>query len=134
MATNVVDYTYIGPPMGNDVAIYRASYDYSVDGGASGVFNVFEASKACIVRNFTGVVSSAFTGSGMSLDAGTNTTADLYVDGRSVSSLTLNSTLPLESDAAMPTYLAAGGKISMSILGNNVTTGKIDFIVEIMKP
>lgn len=138
---NVRAYKSIGTPFSNEMVFERIVYDFSLDGGAVGVLNLFTAQDDLIIPYFHATVKTACTSGGSAvLDVGIVTTdTDRFIDGVAVASLTANSVHipPLvegtPNTALVPTFLADGGIVAMEIKTATFTAGKIEFVFGIMK-
>lgn len=122
----------ISPAFSNIRDMVRVTYDFSLDGGAAGDYDVLTADGACLVRCIGANVKTAVTSGGsLDLDLGKGAGGVEFLSSVAVASLTLNSFQPSASQAFVK--LADGEKIVMGIDTAAATAGKVEFIFEIVK-
>ena len=133
--TAVAKYKKEGGGMGNDSHFVRAVYDFSVDAGAIGVLDLFEADGACVIKSFHAVVETAFTSGGAAtLTAGVQGgDVDVLLAAVALGSLTANSVHGEAVALNLPIYLADGAILQQDIKVAAYTAGKIEYVFEVMK-
>lgn len=113
----------------------RVSYDFAVDGGVIGDYDVLEnesASVDYVVTDFYAHVHTGVTtGTDIDIDlgigdGGTELLSDWDAAGAAAGSIK-------GMDTAAPVKLAASGKIVMGLETGAVTAGRIDFYLKIKK-
>jgi hypothetical protein len=124
----------IGGAFQNQVEWYEATWDFAVDGGATGALDIFTADGACIVVGFYAIVDTAVTsGDALTLDLGTTATADLFQADIAVGALTANSVHGVNAIGDLPVRLADTNVIKQTIVAHAATAGKIRYRVGVMK-
>lgn len=136
----------VGAGFGNEVEVVRVTYDYSLDGGATGALDVLEADSNIAILNFYVVGKTTCTSGGSAtLDVGVSGgDTDILLDGAAVASLTANALVqstelvlaegtPNTYVAAMPLKLSSGGKIVQEIKVAAFTAGKLEYVFHICK-
>jgi hypothetical protein len=137
MATNLDQMRNIGAPASLEKRFYKAQWDYAVDGGATGDFNVFTADGACLVTDFyyyvDTTVTSATTGD---VSFGDTNSGTVFENAASTGASGIASGTVLKEDSLtdMPRLLDDADVISMSIGTAALTAGKITICVGVMKP
>lgn len=126
-----------GAPEKNERANYRARYDFSKDGGATGSYDLFVASTDCLVTNFHAVVKSEVTGNNATMKVGTASDDDLLMSAlqagmgaNTVHKLPLAAATP--DVVPCPVRLAEGEKLIMKIGGAAITAGVVEYVIETM--
>lgn len=130
----------IAPPFANAKQIERVVYDFAADAGATGVLDLMTADGDIVITHAHATVKTTAT-SGGSATVIWGVTGD---DNRfanttqgAVANLTAAAVLlPVEDTNSIPVpyKLASGDKVIMTIGTAALTAGKIEFVVEYMKP
>lgn len=132
----VAGYKKVGAPFSNESGYARITYDFTVDGGATGVLDLCEAQGDVIVKSFHAVAKTGVSTSGSptlmvgisggDTDAAMTTTigaaANLDTAGKVVGQA-----------ATVPFLLPAGSKLIQTIAAAAYTQGKIEYVLELMK-
>lgn len=122
----------VGSEFPNQAQIVRAVYDFSVDAGAVGSLDVFEASQDCaILAVYANVKTTCTSGGSATVSLGIDGSAASLVAATAVASLTAGSLIKT-SDVA-PIVLASGSKVKQAIAVAALTAGKVEYVLEIVK-
>lgn len=133
---------YLGKTFCNEKVIERVRYDFSVDAGATGALDLFEASNDVIITGFASVVKTAGTSGGSAtLKVGITGDDDAFMTTTqgAVASLTANAViLPPAVEGTpntlpLPVKLASGSKVLQTIGTAALTAGVVEYIIEYMK-
>lgn len=122
----------IGPEFRNEKQIARVVYDFAVDGGATGAYDVFTAGSDVVITGAHAYVKTACTSGGSATVAyGITGSTTAFVDATAgaVANLTADAVL---GAAEPPIRLASGSKVLMTVGTAALTAGKIEFVVEYM--
>ena len=128
----------IGNEWSNDIEWVRATYDFSVDAGATGVLDIFTASADLIVTHFSSTVKVAPTSGGSAtLKVGITGSDAKFMNTTqgAVASLTLGSVvLPPAVEGTpntlpLPVKLASAAKVLQTIGTDTFLTGKIEYCI-----
>lgn len=120
----------------DDLKVAEFEYDFAVDGGAIGTFNLSaKANKTdlpvgCIVVGHQVLVQTALAGSGASAKIGSTNDDDKYL---------LNADIPgsgLATSSASAEYIAAANEadVVMTVAGAALTAGKLKVLVNYVYP
>ena len=129
----------LGSSFKNEKCLERVTYDFAVDGGAVGTYDLFTAGTDIVITNFYAYVKTACTSGGAATAAlGVTGTTSMFVNttGGAVANLTANAVLkPLYTEGtpntfSMPLRLASGSKVLMTVATAALTAGKIEFVIE----
>jgi hypothetical protein len=115
----------IGPGFSNETRWYSAVYDFAVDGGATGNYNIMDIEKDCILLDWYLVVETAFAGSSMTLDAGDTGQENALLADVAVGSLTQNAVFKMNASGDLPKRLTSSEYLTISILDAVATAGKL---------
>lgn len=133
---------YLGQAFNNEEIIERVRYDFSVDAGAVGALDIFEASADLIITGFHAYVKTAATSGGSAtLEVGVTGDTNLLVNSTqgAVASLTLGAAIfpPVVEGTpnvlALPVKLASGAKILQTIGTAALTAGVVEYVVKYVK-
>lgn len=130
----------IGTPMKNEKEWVRVTYDFSVDGGASGTaVTVLTAASPVVITDFMALVKTAATSAGSAcVSVGIESDADRILDSIPKATLALNAIVgPVlvegtPNTLALPCRLAAGALVTQTIEVDTLTAGKFEYIVGYM--
>lgn len=123
-------YKTIGSPFTNQTETIKVTYDFSVDAGAIGAYDVMLSEQNCVLTNFYMVVETAGVGATMTLDVGITGDTNLLLADLAVASMTAGSLhKPTIVDGTpnvlpMPVKLAAAAKVLFEIKTAALTAGK----------
>lgn len=141
---------YVGNTFGNETVIERVVYDFSVDGGATGALDIFEATSDVVLTGFYAFVkTTATSGGSATLKVGVTSADSAFVttvEG-AVANLTANAVLQAKMTIALsegtpntavlvfplPRRLASGDKILQTIGTAALTAGKVEYVLEYKK-
>ena len=123
MATDVSDYKEVYGTFSNDQEWIQATYDYAVEGGATGVFHLLKAKEDLVVVNFYADVQTAISG-GTSLSVGVDAGTGL-VNAKAASAFTLDSLHAM--DTYLPKKVGSGSYLDFQIVTSALSAGKIVF-------
>lgn len=133
----------IGPTFNDHEEIVHASYDYSVDGGATGALDIFTAGEAIVITHFHIRVTTLCTSTGSAtLKVGiASVDDDLFCTTTqgAVANLTAGAViLPPAVEGTpnalpLPYKLASGGKIIQTIGTETLGAGKIKYTIKYVK-
>lgn len=130
---------YLNHEMSNEEVVLRTQYDFSVDGGALGALDIFEASADIIITGFHAVVKTAGTSGGSAtLKVGITADDDLFMTTTqgAVASLTLGAAIfPAVVEGtpnvlALPVKLVSGAKVLQTIGTAALTAGKVEYVIK----
>lgn len=133
---------YLGNLFGNEKEVVRVRYDFSVDAGATGALDIFEASADVIITGFASVVKTAGTSGGSAtLKVGITGDDDAFMTTTqgAVASLTLGAViLPPAVEGTpnvlpLPVKLASGAKVLQTIGTAALTAGVVEYVIEYMR-
>jgi hypothetical protein len=125
----------IGPEFMVAETLVRKTWEFAVDGGAVGTVELFEADGDVVLTHFHAYVKTTCTSGGSATVAlGITGTTDLFVNTTegAVANLTANAVLKPNALADLPTRLASGSKVLMTIGTAALTAGKIEVVVQYM--
>jgi len=125
----------IGPEFMVAETLVRKTWEFAVNGGAVGTFELFEADGDVVLTHFHAYVKTTCTSGGSATAAfGITGTTDLFVNTTegAVANLTANAVLKPNALADLPTRLANGSKVLMTIGTAALTAGKIEVVVQYM--
>jgi len=124
-----------GSPFSNESKIVRVEYDFAVDGGAQGLFDILKSDAVddmVIKSGWLRVITTATSGGSMTLDAGAETgDPNGLLDAIAVASLVAGALIPFES--TVPLKVPAGETVNMDINTADLTAGKFEFVMEVAK-
>lgn len=127
-------YHYANGWSGGEIQVYKAVYDFAVDGGAVSVIDLIELQEAMVIHGGIVKVKTLCTSGGsatveLGIKAGDT---DAVLAATAVASLTANAVF---SNAAASTdlYVASGAIISMEIKVAALTAGKIEVELQMSK-
>lgn len=129
MAT-LKNYKKIGSPFTNQTEVIKVTYDFSVDAGAIGAYDVLLAEQDCVLTEFYMVVETAEAGATMTLDVGITGDTNLLLADLAVASMTAGSLhKPTIVEGTpnvlpMPVKLANTSKVLFEIKTAALTAGK----------
>lgn len=132
-------YKKIGPAFTNGEEQVTAVYDFAVDGGATGVLDVFEAGSDIVITHFHAyVLTAATSGGSATVKVGTSGDDDLFMTTTqgAVANLTAAAAfMPLAVEGTpnalpLPVKLASGSKVVMTIGTAALTAGKVKFVIK----
>lgn len=132
----------IGKVFSNAVVVERVSYDFSVDGGATGALDIFTAAADLILVGFSAVVKTAATSGGSAtLKVGVTGDDDAFMTTTqgAVANLTANAAIfppaveGTPNTLPLPLKLASGAKILQTIGTAALTAGKVEYTLMYMK-
>lgn len=127
----------IGAPASLEKRYYKAVWDFSVDGGATGEYPVFTADGACLITDFFYYVDTAVTSATTGdVSFGDTNSATVFENAASTGASGIASGTVLKEDALtdMPRLLADTEQVTMTIGTAALTAGKITVCVGVMKP
>jgi len=125
---------YLGPTFQHGVETLRSVYDFSVDGGATGTYDLMEASADIVVTKVHAYVRTAVTSAGAAtVEIGYTGDTDAIVTAKLQAALTIGAHLPEDGAATESFKIASGNKISLTIAVAALTAGKIEVMVQYVK-
>jgi hypothetical protein len=131
------DHKSVGQTFSNDIEYVRVSWDHALDGGATGVLDVFTAAQDIVVKSFHAVVKTPAASSGSATlivgVSGGDTDAFMTTANGAVANLTPAKVVVPFPATAMNVALPAGGKIIQTIGTEVMSAGKIEYVFGIMK-
>lgn len=139
----VKDARTVSAGFGNQVDYYRVIYDIAADGGAIGALDLLTASGKLVIVHAHMKVLSAVTASGSAtVKWGVTGDDDRFANTTQGAKANLTSgavILPLALEGtpnviATPHCLADGEKVLMTIGTDTLLTGKIEFVIGVLKP
>jgi len=135
--TAVADAKTVSAPFSNTMDYVRVTWDYAVDGGATGALDLLTAGEALVIKSFHAYVKTTVTTSAtgtiqVGVASGDDDACMTAVQG-AAASLTAGVTVPHVSTTC-PVSLASGGKMQMTIGTGALTAGKVQFVFGVMKP
>ncbi len=131
----------IGKTWSNEEQVLKVRYDFSVDGGATGALDIFEALEDVIITGFHSVVKTAATSGGSAtLKVGITGDDDLFMTTTqgAVANLTLGAAIfPAVVEGtpnviACPVKLASGAKVLQTIGTAALTAGVVEYTIKYM--
>jgi hypothetical protein len=132
----------VGYPFTGKKEIVQVTYDFAVDGGATGVINLMKAQDALVITAAHAVVKTACTSGGSAtVKIGITGNDDLLFGTTTgaVANLTDNALIAPDvvegtpNVVAFPAKIAAGDYVLMTIGTAALTAGKIVVTLEVMK-
>lgn len=123
MATNVSDYKELYGTFSNDQEWVKATYNYAVEGGATGVYHLFKAKEDLVVLNYYADVQTAIA-SGTSLSIGIDGSTEFNAT-KAATAFTLDALIAM--DTYLPKKVASGSYLDFQIVTSAVSAGKIVF-------
>jgi hypothetical protein len=133
----------VGPAFSAGMEMAHVEYDFSVDAGAVGALDIFEAAEDIVITHFHSKVMTACTSDGSAtLKVGVSGgTTDLFMNTTqgAVTSLTANAViLPLAVEGTpnalpIPYKLASGGKLIQTIGTAALKAGKVKYVIGYVK-
>lgn len=137
----VKDHKTIGPGAPNQEQVYRVTYDFAKDGGATGALDLATASGDIVVTGIYAYVdTTATSGGSATLSVGKTGGATYFVGATAVASLTANALFPAvlvegtPNTATVPVRIASGDKITQTIGTAALTAGKVHYVITVMRP
>lgn len=137
---------YLGGQFSKEEETVRVVYDFSVDAGATGALDIFEATADVVITHFHAYVkTTATSGGSATLIVGVTGDTDAFVTlaGGAVANLTANALLqaavvltegtPNTAAFPLPRRLASGDKILQTIGTAALTAGKVEYVISYMK-
>lgn len=128
----------------NKKELYRVTYDFAVDAGAQAAYDIFEADGAVVITDFYVVVKTTCTSGGSAtVKAGKTGDDDSFLKTTegAVANLVANAVFPAKPELTegtpntiaprLPTRLADGEKLLMTIGTADLTAGKLEFVFEV---
>lgn len=119
-----------------DLETVEVTYDFAVDGGATGALDLLTCNDAMvIVHAWAKVVTACTSGGSATLIYGIKSgDTDAFLDATSgaVANLTAGAVLPNET-TGLGVKVAAGGKVEMTIGTAALTAGKVKFCFLVQK-
>jgi hypothetical protein len=127
----------IAPPFSNAKEVVRVVYDFAKDAGATGALDLFTADGDIVITHAHATVKTTATSGGSAtviwgLTGDTNRFMDTTAGA--VANLTAAAVISPASADLVPIKLASGDKVLMTIGTAALTAGKIEFVMEYMKP
>lgn len=117
-----------GGGFGNEVQLVTVTYDFDVDGGSQGDYDVLEADGACIVEFKYLEVETACAGATMVLDLGKGDGGTEFKSDLGVASLSLDAIVGPDTSESAFVELADAEKIAMGIETADLTAGKFHMV------
>jgi hypothetical protein len=123
-------------PFTGEQKVVRITYDFALDGGATGVLDHFTAGDALVIKDYHCYVETAATsgGSATMIVGVIGGDTDACIDATSGAVANYSANAVIGKEAATPCYLAAGGKMGQTIATDTFLTGKIHHVYTVMKP
>lgn len=136
---SLAGYKKIGPAFKKEEEVVRVVYDFSVDGGATGALDIFEASSDVIITHFHSVVkTTATSGGSATLKVGVTGDDDAFMTTTqgAVANLTASSAIfppaveGTPNTLPLPVKLASGAKVLQTIGTAALTAGKVEYVLK----
>lgn len=137
---------FIGSTFGNEEVVERVTYDFTVDAGATGALDIFEAAADCVITYFHAYIKVACTSGGSATlkvgytgsDAAYITTtqgavANLTLGALFQANVVLTEGTPNTAAFPLPHKLVTGAKILQTIGVQTFLTGKIEYVIKYVK-
>ena len=122
----------VGPTFPNAVEYVRVTYEFAVDGGAVGDYDVLVASDSCIVKlHHIEALTSVTSGDAVVIDIGKGDGGTEFISDMVKAELAAG--LVVLSNTETACKLAAGEKIVMGVETHAITAGKFEMVFEVMK-
>lgn len=124
------NYKKVGSPFTNQTEVIKVTYDFAVDAGAIGAYDVLLAEQDCVLTGFYMVVETAGAGATMTLDVGITGDTNLLLADLAVASMTTGSLhKPTIVEGTpnvlpMPVKLESAAKVLFEIKTAALTAGK----------
>lgn len=119
----------VAPAFRNELCRERVVYDFAVDGGAQGDFDILKAGKAILVNRIVVNVLAAVTGTGTKLTVGKTGATTASIDATAGDLANINADTKAIASSS-PMKVPANASVTMSITAAAMTAGKLEFIVE----
>lgn len=106
---------------------HSAIYDYAVDGGATGTYNLLEFDRDCVLVDWYGVVQTTFTGSSSTYNFGYTGALTNFKNNVAVGAMSANAVLNLDgaSSGNLKARVTDGQYLTMDIHDAVATAGKL---------
>ena len=115
-----------GPGFSNESVWVEGVYDFAVDGGATGVYNLVEIGGDCVVTEWYAAVENALTSVGsVTLSAGYTGTTTAFLNAVAKGSVTANAVLKRDASGDLPVRVTSGAYLTVSLGAAVATAGKI---------
>lgn len=139
----VTNHQTVGNLFDGKIETFRVVYDYAVDGGATGALDLLTASTGGLLIHaaYLKVVTLCASTGSATVKWGPSTDDDRFANTTqgAVANLTAGAVIvPLALEGtpnviATPFYLAAAGKLTMTIGTEVLSAGKIEFVIHASK-
>jgi len=143
---NLGGYKKVGSGFSNEEQTIKVRYDFAVDGGATGAFNIFTAESDCIITDFHALVKTTATSGGsatVAVGVTGSTSAFVTTTQGAVANLTANAVFqanvvltegtPNTAAFPLPRRLASGESVLMTIGTAALTAGVVDYVMNVKK-
>ena len=123
-----------GSAFSNAIEKIEITYDFAVDGGATGALDMFEAvDKLVIHRSYVKCMTTCTSGGSATVIMGViGGDTDAILTSTAVASLVADTAFDNDS-ASDALFLAAGGKLGMTIGTAALTAGKLILVLHVSK-
>lgn len=132
----------VGPAFSAGIEMAHVEYEFSVDAGAVGALDIFEAAEDIVITHFHSKVMTACTSGGSAtLKVGITGTDNLFMNitQGAVASLTANAVVMAPAVEGtpnalpLPVKLASGAKVLQTIGTAAMTAGKVKYVIGYVK-
>ena len=132
----------VGPTYTTGMEMAHVEYDFSVDGGATGALDIFEAAEDIVITHFHSKVMTACTSGGSAtLKVGITGSDNVFMNTTqgAVASLTANAVVVppavegTPNALPLPLKLASGAKVLQTIGTAAMTAGKVKYVIGYVK-
>ena len=125
---NVSDHKTVYAPFSNSAEWMSFTYNFAVEAGATGNYDLFTAGEnMAVLGYYANVVTAVTSGGSLTMDLGTTSpsAATAIHSNKAVANLAINTVHG--QDTAMPVAILSGGIMRMTIEAATALTGKVVF-------
>jgi hypothetical protein len=123
-----------GPGFSNESTWVEGVYDFAVDSGATGTYNLVEIGGDCVVTQWYAVVETALTSVGaVTLSAGYTGSLTAFLSSVAKASVTQNAVLIPNASGDLPARVTSGAFLTVGLGAAVATAGKITVRAQITK-
>ncbi|MGV8130851.1 MAG: hypothetical protein ACP5N7_01995 [Candidatus Pacearchaeota archaeon] len=129
----IKNFKKVGAEFPNSVVLHRAIYDFSIDAGAIGALDVFEAVDDMVILSaYANVKTLCTSADAATVAIGIDADPDTIIDETAVASLTAGALIQ-QIAAVSPRKLPSGSKVKINIADFALTAGKIEIVLLMAK-
>lgn len=122
----------VGAEFPNEAVMQRAVYDFSLDAGAVGQLELFEATQDCVILAAYLNVKTACTSGGLAT-VSFGIDASLTALSAATAVASLSAAALIKANDSCPVKLPSGSKVKMDIAVAALTAGKVEFVLLLAK-